>query len=108
MEIEDNRSPAGFIVFTTPGFKFLIPKQRKSDPAVADFRFAKLSLKKETRCICLGRTERLLPMLQHVLMTISYMGLRISDGLSEASVRLEARLTTSSKDQQQARFLIVV
>jgi hypothetical protein len=35
------------------------------------------------------------------------MNLRISDGFSEARVRLEARLTTGSfKDRQQTRFLI--
>lgn len=34
------------------------------------------------------------------------MNLRTSDGLSEANVRLEARLTTaSSKEREQTRFL---
>jgi hypothetical protein len=37
------------------------------------------------------------------------MNLRISDGLSEASVRLEARFTTgSSKDREQTGFLTFV
>jgi hypothetical protein len=49
-------------------------------------------------------------MLQHdVPLTMNYMDLRISDGLSEASVRLEARFTTgSSKDRQQTGYLIFV
>jgi hypothetical protein len=37
------------------------------------------------------------------------MNLRISDGLSEARVRLEARFTTGlSEDRQQTGFLIFV
>jgi len=49
----------------------------------------------------LDRTVGLLPMLEHdvPLTMCRHMDLRISDGLSETSVKLEARFTAgSSKD----------
>jgi hypothetical protein len=50
-------------------------------------------------------------MLEHdVPLTLCrHMDLRISDGLSETSVKLEARFTAgSSQDRQQTGFLIFV